>query len=315
MDAVGDDQIIGFMCGAILKKHGRFARILFRFHRVFPGMDTRRVQFGQQCFMKICPVDREVVDVVFSSDGIRVGLGNHPSAGFQYTEGRQQQPSRDDLFADPVTRIMRLNEVLFSEFGFRGNTDQYFDARNSFLNDVLDRRTGIPITLSVVYLEVARRIELPLVGVGLPGHFLVKYDDGAQEILLDPFHSGRLLTEDDCRAKIAEMYQGEMRFHKALLAAVSKRQILLRMLRNLKGIYAQAKDHAKTLSVIERLLLLAPEADTELRDRGLVHFGLQRYAEARADLEAYLRRAPQASDAKDIKDLLAKVRQRQAQLN
>ncbi|MFN8000408.1 MAG: transglutaminase-like domain-containing protein [Acidobacteriota bacterium] len=222
---------------------------------------------------------------------------------------------RDDLFADPVTRIMRLNEVLFSEFGFRGNTDQYFDARNSFLNDVLDRRTGIPITLSVVYLEVARRIELPLVGVGLPGHFLVKYDDGAQEILLDPFHSGRLLTEDDCRAKIAEMYQGEMRFHKALLAAVSKRQILLRMLRNLKGIYAQAKDHAKTLSVIERLLLLAPEADTELRDRGLVHFGLQRYAEARADLEAYLRRAPQASDAKDIKDLLAKVRQRQAQLN
>lgn len=222
---------------------------------------------------------------------------------------------RDDLFADPVTRIMRLNEVLFSEFGFRGNTDQYFDARNSFLNDVLDRRTGIPITLSVVYLEVARRIELPLVGVGLPGHFLVKYDDGAQEILLDPFHGGRLLTEDDCRAKIAEMYQGEMRFHKALLAAVSKRQILLRMLRNLKGIYAQAKDHAKTLSVIERLLLLAPEADTELRDRGLVHFGLQRYAEARADLEAYLRRAPQASDAKDIKDLLAKVRQRQAQLN
>ncbi|MBL8168603.1 MAG: transglutaminase family protein [Acidobacteria bacterium] len=222
---------------------------------------------------------------------------------------------RDDLFADPVTRIMRLNEVLFSEFGFRGNTDQYFDARNSFLNDVLDRRTGIPITLSVVYLEVARRIELPLVGVGLPGHFLVKYDDGAQEILLDPFHSGRLLTEDDCRAKIAEMYQGEMRFHKALLAAVSKRQILLRMLRNLKGIYAQAKDHAKTLSVIERLLLLAPEADTELRDRGLVHFGLQRYAEARADLEAYLRCAPQASDAKDIKDLLAKVRQRQAQLN
>ena len=222
---------------------------------------------------------------------------------------------RDDLFADPVTRIMRLNEVLFSEFGFRGNTDQYFDARNSFLNDVLDRRTGIPITLSVVYLEVARRIELPLVGVGLPGHFLVKYDDGAQENLLDPFHGGRLLTEDDCRAKIAEMYQGEMRFHKALLAAVSKRQILLRMLRNLKGIYAQAKDHAKTLSVIERLLLLAPEADTELRDRGLVHFGLQRYAEARADLEAYLRRAPQASDAKDIKDLLAKVRQRQAQLN
>lgn len=222
---------------------------------------------------------------------------------------------RDDLFADPVTRIMRLNEVLVSELGFRGNADQYFDARNSFLNDVLDRRTGIPITLSVVYLEVARRIELPLVGVGLPGHFLVKYDDGAQEILLDPFHGGRLLTEDDCRAKIAEMYQGEMRFHKALLAAVSKRQILLRMLRNLKGIYAQAKDHAKTLSVIERLLLLAPETDTELRDRGFVHFGLQRYAEARADLEAYLRRAPQASDAKEIKDLLAKVRQRQAQLN
>ncbi len=222
---------------------------------------------------------------------------------------------RDDVFADPLIRIMRLGNLLFDELGFRGNTDNYFDARNSFLNDVIDRRTGIPITLSVVMIEVARRIGLKLFGVGMPGHFLVKYADDEQEIFIDPFHGGRILNEQRCREMIAEMYNGEMTFHHSFLHASAKKQILLRILQNLKGIYARAKDHHKTLGVIERLLLINPDSAVEIRDRGMIHFATGRYVQARNDLEDYLRLTSQAEDEKEIKELLTQLRQRQAQLN
>lgn len=222
---------------------------------------------------------------------------------------------RDDVFADPLIRIMRLGNLLFDELGFRGNSDNYFDARNSFLNDLIDRRTGIPITLSVVMMEVARRIGLKLFGVGMPGHFLVKYADDKQEIFIDPFHSGRILNEERCREMVEEMYNGEMKFHHSFLYASAKKQILSRMLQNLKGIYARAKDHHKTLGVIERLLLINPDSAVEIRDRGMIHFATGRYLQARNDLENYLRLTPQAEDEKEIKELLTQLRQRQAQLN
>ncbi|MGE0885326.1 MAG: SirB1 family protein [Blastocatellales bacterium] len=222
---------------------------------------------------------------------------------------------RDDVFADPLIRIMRLGNLLFDELDFRGNVENYFDARNSFLNDVIDRRTGIPITLSVVMIEVARRIGLKLFGVGMPGHFLVKYADDEQEIFIDPFHGGRILNEQRCQEMIAEMYNGEMTFHHSFLHASAKKQILLRILQNLKGIYARAKDHHKTLGVIERLLLINPDSAVEIRDRGMIHFATGRYVQARNDLEDYLRLTSQAEDEKEIKDLLAQLRQRQAQLN
>lgn len=222
---------------------------------------------------------------------------------------------RDDVFADPLIRIMRLGNLLFDELDFRGNVENYFDARNSFLNNVIDRRTGIPIALSVVMIEVARRIGLKLFGVGMPGHFLVKYADDEQEIFIDPFHGGRILNEQRCQEMIAEMYNGEMTFHHSFLHASAKKQILLRMLQNLKGIYARAKDHHKTLGVVERLLLLNQDSAVEIRDRGMIHFATGRYVQARNDLEDYLRLTPQAEDEKEIKDLLAQLRQRQAQLN
>jgi len=231
-----------------------------------------------------------------------------------------------DLFADrarprqapgagPLARILSLNDYLFNELGFSGNAENYFDARNSFLNDVIDRRTGIPITLSVIYLEVARRLSLPLAGVGMPGHFSGKYRDDEQEMFIDPFHGGRMLSEADCQEMIEKMYDGALAFHPSLLAAVTKKQILTRMLQNLKVIYARASDHHKMLAVIERALLIHPEAPAEIRDRGLVYFGLERYALALADLETYLRRSPQADDAALIKERMADLRQRLAQLN
>jgi len=223
--------------------------------------------------------------------------------------------ARDDVQADPLTRIMRLSNLFFDELGFHGNVEDYFDARNSFLNDVLDRRTGIPITLSVLYIEIARRIELKLFGVGMPGHFIVKFVEGDHEILIDPFNSGRLLSEEKCREIVEEMYDGRMKFHPAFLYAVTKKQILMRMLQNLKGIYAQSGDHHKTMGAIERALLIDPGAVNEIRDRGLVYSGMERYAAALADLEEYLRRAPQAADAKEIKERIKQLRQKQARLN
>lgn len=223
--------------------------------------------------------------------------------------------ARDDLYADPLRRVLRMNELLFEKLGFQGNSENYYDIRNSFLNDVIDRRTGIPITLSVIYLEVARRIGLKLAGVGLPGHFLVKYSDERGEIIIDPFHHGRILTEDQCREMINEIYNGEMKFRLAFLQSTPRKQILARILQNLKGIYARAMDHPKTLGAIERILLINPDSTIDIRDRGLVYFALERYVQARTDLEEYLRRMPAAEDAGEIKKWLSQIRQRQAQLN
>lgn len=226
-----------------------------------------------------------------------------------------QARSHDNTQASPITRLLRLNDLLFDELGFCGNLGNYFDARNSFLSDVLERRTGIPITLSVVYMEVARRVGLRVLGVGMPGHFLVKYQDEGNEILLDPFHGGRLLAEEDCFEMVLQMYQGRIVFERSFLNAVSKKQILMRMLQNLKGIYARAADHHKTLSVIERALLITPEALNEVRDRGLVNAALGQINPALADLESYLRRAHEAKDAEAIKEKITQLKQRRAQLN
>jgi len=225
----------------------------------------------------------------------------------------------DISYADPFTQIMRISHRLFDELAFRGNTENYYDARNSFLSDVIDRRTGIPITLSVIYIEVARRIGIRLSGVGMPGHFLVKYSlstsQDRQEIFIDPFHGGCLLTEARCREMIAEMYNGTMEFQPAFLHSVTKKQILTRMLQNLKGIYTRAMDHHKTLSVIERLLLITPDSAVEIRDRGLVFSAMGRDAQARVDLEEYLRREPMAEDAGEVKKRILQSRQRLARLN
>ncbi|MFN0084901.1 MAG: SirB1 family protein [Blastocatellia bacterium] len=223
---------------------------------------------------------------------------------------RHDRPERP-----PHMRVLALAEWLSSEMGFHGNESNYNDVRNSYLHEVIDRRTGIPITLSVIYIEIARRLGFELRGVGMPGHFLVKCRDEEREILLDPFNGGRLLSMEDCREMVDRMYGGSMPFRAEFLAAVTTRQILTRMLQNLKSIYLNAKDHARTLSVIERVLILNPDLVTEIRDRGLVCLGMGRYAQARIDLEDYLRRSPQAGDARRIREQLTQLKQKQARLN
>lgn len=216
---------------------------------------------------------------------------------------------------DPHRLIASLSNYLFQEQGFHGNTDDYYDPRNSFLNDVLDRRTGIPITLSTVYIELGRRLGVRLVGVGMPGHFLVKYAGPDEEIVIDPFHQGTIVSPAECQRILDRIYDGKLAFDPHFLATLGTRQILARMLNNLKAIYFNAQAYTKALSVVERLLILDPQAANEIRDRGLLSCQLKRYPQAMADLERYLELAPEAEDAEVIRAHLRSIRQRVASLN
>ncbi len=168
---------------------------------------------------------------------------------------------------EPILEIEHLNTYLFEERGFRGNSEAYYDPRNSFLNDVLDRRLGIPITISVVYMEVGRRVGMPLQGVGMPGHFIVKYTQPGEELYIDPFNKGRVLSRQACEELIQQVYGEARPFQEAFLAAVTKKQIVSRLLVNLKAIYIHTKDYLKALSVVERLLIVQPNDQQELKDR------------------------------------------------
>lgn len=210
----------------------------------------------------------------------------------------------------PLASIEAMNAVLFEEEGFTGNQDEYYDPRNCFLNEVLERKSGIPITLSVIYLEVARRAGLAAVGVGLPGHFIVRYLSSERFYLIDPFHQGKLLTEEDCREKVQRIYGGRMSFRQDYLRPVGSFAILARVLYNLKNIYVESKSYAKALSVMEKLVLLNPRGWEEVRDRGIVLYQLKHFARALKDLETYLKNVPQAGDRRDLMKLAQLISRR-----
>ena len=208
-----------------------------------------------------------------------------------------------------------LNAYLFGEEGFRGNVEDYYDPRNSFLNEVIDRRTGIPITLSMVYMEVARRAGLHVAGVGLPGHFLVRAEGRGRAVLVDPFHGGTLLSEADCQRRLDRVFEGRVRLEPSMLAACPRKAILARMLRNLKAIYVKADDYARALRTIDLLLTLDTESAEDRRDRGLLHAAFDCYALAAADLEACVALAPAAPEAPALQARAAEMRSLAARLN
>jgi regulator of sirC expression with transglutaminase-like and TPR domain len=206
------------------------------------------------------------------------------------------------LDRSPVNRIEAINEVLFVQEGLRGNSADYFDPRNSFLNDVLDRRLGIPISLSIIYIEVAKRINFPISGIGFPGHFLIKHSVGDRDIVIDPFNLGRILTDNDCQELLDKAHNGLAQMNPSLLHPLDKRSIITRMLYNLKEIYSQNEQYQKALSVIDKILLLNPAVPTEIRDRGLLYMQTSLFAKALADLESYLRQAIGAEDRSNIEN-------------
>jgi regulator of sirC expression with transglutaminase-like and TPR domain len=216
---------------------------------------------------------------------------------------------------NPYRIIAALNTVLFKELGFQGNRSEYYDPKNSYLNDVITRKKGIPISLSVIYMEVARRVGLSLAGVGFPGHFLVKYEDDAVEILIDVFNGGEIRAREDLERMLQQLYRGQVSYHAGFIAALGKRDILRRMLNNLKWIYLERGEPLKTLSVLDQLVILDPRSASEIRDRGLLYITLERYAPALEDLESYLRLAPGADDVEMVKEHIESVRQRYVQIH
>jgi regulator of sirC expression with transglutaminase-like and TPR domain len=216
---------------------------------------------------------------------------------------------------DPLERLHRLREFLFEEQGFAGNEEDYYDPRNSYLNEVLDRRLGIPITLSLVLIEVGRRLGLGMEGIGLPGHFIAGAQVGGERVLLDPFNRGALLTSEGCGELVARAVGRPVELRAEQFFPVTKRQFLMRMLANLKGIYWGRAAWDKVVWVIDRLLAVSPGAGGEWRDRGAAWSSLGDFRRGLADWERYLRDFPDAPDYEQVRQELRRARQKLAQLN
>jgi regulator of sirC expression with transglutaminase-like and TPR domain len=211
-------------------------------------------------------------------------------------------------------RATALARFLFEDCGFRGNQDDYYDPRNSFLNDVLTRRVGIPISLAVVMMEVGRRVGVPLEGVGFPGHFLVRVPSTGEPILLDPFHGGTRLRSDDLLARLHSLAQssgrGGPRFAEVpteFVEPTSLRAILARMLRNLLRIYQDRDEHLPALHAVDLLLVLTPRSPEDIRIRGSLYEALECPAAAADDFRRYLEIAPDADDADDVRTRLSRL--------
>ena len=214
-------------------------------------------------------------------------------------------------------RIVALNRFLFEDQGFSPSIENYFDPRNSFLNDVLERRVGIPISLSILYIEVGRRVGLPLQGVSFPGHFLVKCRLKEGVVILDPYCGGISLSLQDLQRRLRETRGGEVSraIVAGMLVAANKKEILARVLRNLKAIYLDQRDYARALSAIDWIIAITPGEAAELRDRGLTYVKLECFRAALEDLERYLQMVPSAADIDEIRSHVVELRMSAARLN
>ena len=217
---------------------------------------------------------------------------------------------------NPQRTLAALNEVLFEQVQLRGNRDDYYDPRNSFLNDVLDRGLGIPITLSIVYMEVARRVGFHLSGVGMPGHFLLKhYGEDGQEMLIDCFNRGDIVSRQDCQSRLDEIYSGEMTLRPEFLHPISRRQIITRMLNNLKTVYLSTRNFRKALPIADLILVIYPRSPEDVKQRALLRYSMGMHGLAAEDLDDYLKVSPNASDAEETRQMSLSIRRMLALMN
>ncbi|MCW1967818.1 MAG: tetratricopeptide repeat protein [Anaerolineae bacterium] len=236
-----------------------------------------------------------------------------------------------DRLAETARRYLRndrsqhaaqdLADFLFKHVGFVGNYQNYHDPKNSFFNEVIDRRVGIPITLSLVYLEVASRLGFEVEGIGLPGHFIVRVTcdpiqlGESDHIYLDPFNGGTQMSIDDCRQRVKTLTEGKLNFQVGFLNPVGPRHILTRMLNNLKNVYASQNDLERTLAVIERLLIINPLDPAEMRNQAIVYTSLGQRRRAVSIYERYLDIYSNAPDAKKIKETIVSLAHEVARWN
>ena len=216
-------------------------------------------------------------------------------------------PRMDD--DSPLYQLNTLSEYLFDELKFAGNHTNYYDPRNSFLNDVIERRLGIPITLSLLYIEVGKRLGVPLLGIGMPGHFVVRHRDDP-DIFVDPFHGGILLSEEECAERLKQSTQGALPWDREYLEPVSSRAFIARMLRNLKVVYLQRRSYERVLATIDRVIALLPQDAVEFRDRGVVNYRLGNYADALEDLYVYVESGDVVPDEDTVRRLMDQIRGR-----
>lgn len=217
--------------------------------------------------------------------------------------------------ANTIEKVQILSDFLFTQKGFDGNRDQFADPRNSFLNEVLERRRGIPITLAVVYIEVGRRLGLNLFGVGFPAHFLVKAVDERGELIIDPFNAGMILGLDEIRLRLAKIYGQPIELNPVMLKAVGAREMLTRMLRNLKNIYASGSDWQRALGTLDRILILDPRAVEEVLERGGLHERLECFTAALADFRTFLAQAPEHPGADAARDAVVRLLRQVSRMN
>ncbi len=279
---------------------------------VVDGEPASRQRFGEVLALPDPAID-------LAEAALLVACEEYPELDVAAYRGRLDDLGREvrrrSLELTPAESVRALNRLLFVELGFSGNERDYYDPRNSFLNDVLDRRTGIPITLSTLYVEVARRAGLQAFGVGLPGHFIVKVALPGDEWLLDPFHGGARLSTAECQRRLDRIFDGKLRLDAAMLAPCGPRQMLERMLQNLKAIYVRKQDYERALGVAELLLRVTPDGADELRDRGLLYAALDCYGLAVRDLEAYLVRVPKNDEARTLQEKIQDLRAKAARVN
>jgi regulator of sirC expression with transglutaminase-like and TPR domain len=276
-------------------------------------------------------LDREDNEINLAEAALMIARTEYPNLDVPaqlHRLDRMASQVRLDVCAPALGNIEALNAYLFEKEQFVGNEEEYDDPRNSFLNDVLDRKKGIPITLSLVYTEVARRHGLPVVGVGFPGHFLVKYmvtpradaksrvlpeEILADEILVDPYRRGAVLTREDCATLLKAHFGQEAELQPQFLAASAPQEILARMLNNLKGSYFRRQNFSKVLTMIELALAIDPASARDVRDRGMVYFAMKRYRAALADFKAYLSLSPREDP--DVQEVLQAIHRIRAAMN
>jgi regulator of sirC expression with transglutaminase-like and TPR domain len=218
--------------------------------------------------------------------------------------GRSLKLSIENI-KNPTYKISLLNEHLFGRYGFYGDYEDYYNPKNNFLNAVIDKKSGIPITLSIIYCEVAKHIGLDLKLVGFPSHVIVKYSD---DIILDPFNEGRLLSLNDLEDILEENFAGEVEFSPEFLKETEPEKILIRMIRNLKLSYVQSYAYDKAMRCTNLVLAMEPDSPEEIRDKGILEERFLNYDSALKLLNQYLELNPDAHDADFVLELIRGIR-------
>jgi regulator of sirC expression with transglutaminase-like and TPR domain len=266
---------------------------------------------GREVFTRLAQLDEDVFPL--DRAAFAIALEEYPDLDVdEYLRRLDTLAARAEVVRGtshaPQDSLDALRSVLFVQEGLRGNNENYYDPRNSFLNEVLDRRIGIPISLSVIFIEVARRMDVHIEGVGFPGHFMVKYPSLHQGTLIDPFNLGRVLSQEDCQELLDRVYSGTIQVQPAFFSPMGKKAILSRMLYNLKGIYYQQEQFQKALAVVERILLVNPGTPSEIRDRGLLYMQTSLFSKALADLEYYMAHTSAPEDASYVEGHIKTLR-------